>query len=106
MGRMGRTSRAALTLVVVAAALAPTAAFGAPRHPHRDIAPIPAIRSDSVVDAYGVGIHLNFLDTPYRDAGAVANALTDLGVRHVRDDLYLDAPREYRAIATVAGRGI
>ena len=84
--------------------LAPTAAYGA--HQQRAITPLQAISSDSVVDAYGVGIHLNFLNTPYQDADAVASALSDLGVRHVRDDLYLDAPREYRAIATVAGKGI
>ena len=36
----------------------------------------------------------------------MADALSDLGVRHVRDDLYLDAPREYRAIRAVAARGI
>jgi hypothetical protein len=65
-----------------------------------------AISADSVVDSYGVGIHLNFLDTPYADAPAVAQALDDLGVRHVRDDLFLDSPRQYAAIDTVAQRGI
>jgi hypothetical protein len=68
----------------------------------RAIAPIEAIPADSVVDGYGVGIHLYHLNTPYRDADAVATALRELGVRHVRDDLYLDAPRQYAAIGTVA----
>lgn len=101
-----------LPAVVATAALSPAgAAAAAPdrsreRAAHRDIAPVQAVASDSVVDGYGVGIHLNFLDTPYRDADAVAQALADLGVRHVRDDLYLDAPRQYRAISTVAQRGI
>ncbi|MBZ5737655.1 fibronectin type III domain-containing protein [Nocardioides mangrovi] len=63
-----------------------------------------AIPADSVVDSYGIGIHTNFLDTPYRDYGAVADALAGLGVRHVRDDLYLDAPRQYAAIKAVAQR--
>ncbi|WP_395658458.1 fibronectin type III domain-containing protein [Nocardioides sp.] len=108
--------RLVLPAVVGLALLTPAAAqaadppadppAGPPARAHRDIAPLPAVSADSVVDAYGVGIHLNFLDTPYRDAGAVADALVDLGVRHVRDDLYLDAPRQYRAIRTVARRGI
>ncbi|MEP9362040.1 fibronectin type III domain-containing protein [Nocardioides sp. CN2-186] len=71
-----------------------------------DITPLPAISSDSVVDSYGVGIHLNFLDTPYADADAVAAKLSDLGVRHVRDDLFLNSPRQYAAIRTVADQGI
>jgi hypothetical protein len=72
----------------------------------RAITPLQAIPADSVVDSYGVGIHLNFLDTPYRDADAVADALSDLGVRHVRDDLFLGSPWQYAAIRTVADEGI
>lgn len=71
-----------------------------------DLTTLPAVPADSVVDGYGVGIHLAYLDTPYADATAVADALSDLGVRHVRDDLYLDNPRQYAAIRTVADRGI
>ncbi len=71
-----------------------------------DYTSIPAVPADSVVDSYGVCIHLAFLDTPYRDATAVADALSDLGVRHVRDDLFMDNPRQYAGIRTVADRGI
>ena len=71
-----------------------------------DIAPLPAVQADSLVDSYGIGIHLAFLDTPYKDATAVANALNDLGVRHVRDDLYMNNPRQYAGIKTVSDRGI
>jgi hypothetical protein len=71
-----------------------------------DIAPLPAVQADSLVDAYGIGIHLAFLDTPYKDATAVADAISDLGVRHVRDDLYMNNPRQYAGIQTVADRGI
>jgi hypothetical protein len=101
--RIGTLALAAATFAVAlqgAAAATPT--------PHRDEVAIPrvqAISSDSVVDTYGVGIHTNFLDTPYRDADAVAAAVKDLGVRHVRDDLFLDAPRQYAAIRTVAAAG-
>ena len=35
------------------------------------VSAVPAVPADSVVDSYGVGIHLAFLDTPYRDATAV-----------------------------------
>ncbi len=61
-----------------------------------DIAPLPAVQADSLVDSYGVGIHLAFLDTPYDDATAVADALSDLGVRHVRDDLLHEQPAAVR----------
>ncbi len=66
---------------------------------------LPATQADKVVDSYGVGIHLPFLDTPYADATKVADALGDLGVRHVRDDLFLDNPRQYAGIETVATGG-
>ena len=71
-----------------------------------DITPLPAVQSDSLVDSYGVGIHLAFLNTPYADATSVANALSDLGVRHVRDDLRINDPREYAGIKTISDRGI
>ncbi|WP_435747055.1 hypothetical protein [Nocardioides sp. SYSU DS0663] len=71
-----------------------------------DVISLPARQADDVVDAYGVGIHTPFLDTPYADAPRVADALADLGVRHVRDDLFLGNPRQYDAIRTIARRGI
>ena len=102
--RIGTLLLAAATCTVAlqgAAGAAPS-----PRHDRETpIERVQAIAADSVVDAYGVGIHTNFLDTPYRDADAVAAAVKDLGVRHVRDDLYLDAPRQYAAIRTVAAAG-
>lgn len=94
-------------LAVVLAALAPAPASAADRHTRPARAAVTsydAIPADSVVDSYGIGIHLNFLDTPYADASAVASALRNLGVRHVRDDLFLNAPQQYDAIRTVAER--
>ena len=103
---MRRTLAAAgVTLGMLSAALL-TPAHGGSSAAAADIAPLPAVQADSLVDAYGVGIHLPFLDTPYRDATAVANALSDLGVRHVRDDLRTNDPREYAGIKTVADKGI
>ncbi len=71
-----------------------------------DIAPLAAVQADSLADTYGIGIHLAFLNTPYADAPAVANALSNLGVRHVRDDLNVNNPRQYAGIKTVADKGI
>jgi hypothetical protein len=107
MQAMRRIGTAPLALLLaVAAVLAGRPTYAADGdHARPDPLVARAIPSDSVVDAYGVGIHTNFLDTPYRDAGAVAAALADLGVRHVRDDLYLDAPRQYAAIAAIAAAG-
>ncbi len=71
--------------------------------------PLPVVQARSaatVVDGFGVGVHLAYEDTPYRDTTAVANALQGLGVRHVRDDLFLGDTAQYAAIRTVAARGI
>ena len=110
--RMRTALLGTLGLLLCAPGAVTTPAASAAAHGAREtqgdagIAPVQAVASDSVVGKYGVGIHLGFLDTPYRDADAVASALTDLGVRHVRDDLYPDNPREYAAIRTVAAEGI
>ena len=104
---MRRTLAAAgLSLGLLSAALTTTVTSGSSTASAADITPLPAVQSDSLVDSYGVGIHLSFLDTPYKDATAVANALSDLGVRHVRDDLRTNDPREYAGIKTVADKGI
>jgi hypothetical protein len=73
--------------------------------PRAALASIPAIRADSIADGYGVGVHLAYSNTPYADADAVASAIADLGVRHVRDDLYLSRPDQYAAMATVVAAG-
>ena len=97
----------AMILGASLAALAmPAAAQTQPATADTSVPAVSPVSADSVVDSYGVGIHLAFLDTPYKDATAVAGALHDLGVRHVRDDLYLDNPRQYDGIATVARQGI
>lgn len=98
--------RTALLGALSLAIAVPGVSSAAPGHrERREIAPLQAVSADSVVDAYGIGIHTYFLDTPYRDADAVAAAVKDLGVRHVRDDLFLGTPRQYAAIKTVADAG-
>ena len=68
------------------------------------LAALPVRPADSLVDSYGVGVHLGFLDTPYTNVRQVALALEELGVRHVRDDLILsdNTPLECAAIGLVA----
>ncbi|MCW2762631.1 MAG: hypothetical protein JWR85_2832 [Marmoricola sp.] len=103
---MHRLAVVALLCLGIVVASTETPGHHAPQAAAVDIAPVPAIASDALVDSYGVGIHLAFLDTPYKDATVVANALSDLGVRHVRDDLYMANPRQYAGIRTVAAKGV
>jgi len=103
--------RRRISVVPLLAASVAFAALGTPWGPlptavADDIAPVRAVVADSLVESYGVGIHLGFWDTPYADAEVVAEALHELGVRHVRDDLFLNNPRQYAAIRTVAAKGI
>ncbi|MFC7492780.1 MULTISPECIES: hypothetical protein [unclassified Nocardioides] len=105
MRRIGTALPTLLLALVAVVDGAPSHAAETDDRPRSDRLGVQAIRSEAVVDSYGVGIHTNYLDTPYRDTAAVAEAVADLGVRHVRDDLYLDAPRQYAAIAAVAAAG-
>ena len=41
--------------------------------------------ADAFVDSIGVTTHFNYDDTPYGNFAAVEQALTGLGVRHIRD---------------------
>jgi hypothetical protein len=43
--------------------------------------------ADSFVDSVGVNVHLHYGDTSYGNYAAVRSALTNLGVRHIRDGL-------------------
>ncbi len=102
--RLGSVLLVSLSLLLAGAFQAP--GREASRATAADIAPLAAVQADSLVDSYGVGIHLAFLNTPYADAPAVADALSSLGVRHVRDDLYMNNPRQYAGIKTVSDQGI
>jgi hypothetical protein len=66
------------------------------------IAPLAAGQADALVESYGVGVHLGFLNTPYVNIVGVSNALKELGVRHVRDDLILAVSQQYLSINAVA----
>ncbi|MBJ7357704.1 fibronectin type III domain-containing protein [Nocardioides sp.] len=72
-------------------------------------AALPAVQArpaDSLVDSFGVAIHTPYLDTPYADTARVTQALTDLGVRHVRDNLNLSVPQSFAAMRQIASAGI
>ena len=77
-----------------AASAAPANAAGYPA--------VTARRSESVVDAYGIGIHSSYWSSPYGDTARVIEALRDLGVEHVRDDLWNNTPESYVAINRIA----
>lgn len=44
-----------------------------------------AVAADAFLDTLGVNIHMSYLSTPYGKVDKVLDALTYLGVRHVRD---------------------
>ena len=89
---MRRSSSLPLLSLLVLAGAVGLPGVPAPVASAADPAPVTAAAADSLVDSYGVGVHLNWLDTPYADATKMINALTSLGVRHIRDDYYLTAP--------------
>jgi hypothetical protein len=41
--------------------------------------------ADAFVDSVGVNVHLHYTDTSYGNFSGVKKALTDLGIRHIRD---------------------
>lgn len=67
---------------------------------------VQARSADSLVESYGVGVHMNWLDTPYAQTTTMLNALSDLGVRHIRDDFDMNAPRQWDVFRQAAQRGI
>src|SRR4051812_40267516 len=116
MRRVGGSRRAMhprlLAVLLVLGGLAPTTNVGgltssaaaavSPTTPP----PVQAVSADDLVDGFGLCVHVGFLDTPYRDAAVVRDALSDLGVRHVRDELTLNTPWQYASMRTVAATGV
>lgn len=94
MTRVTRRSALALTAGILAAG---RAAAAAPPH-----------RCEDLIDAIGVNVHLGHRGSPYVDRfAACAQALDDLGIRHLRDDIVLtgDEPAgQFERIAALADR--
>ncbi|MAS54741.1 hypothetical protein [Nocardioides sp.] len=99
-------SLTALPLVLSVAAVVPYAGASPGTADDAAIPLVPARAAEEVVDAYGIGIHSSYWDTPYGDTARVVAALTDLGVEHVRDDLWNNTPESYVAINQIAAAGI
>ncbi len=89
--------------------VAPTTPAPAPSTP----APLPsstigvqAKTADSIVNTYGINVHMNATKGRYGDVPAVVDKLTQLNVRHVRDALYINSPKQYAALNLLAANGI
>ncbi|WP_323791352.1 hypothetical protein [Nocardioides sp.] len=98
----------ATSMAVTSAPASAAAAEGSSTTSARDgsFSSVKARRSEQVVDTFGIGIHTAYWDTPYGDTARVASTLKDLGVEHVRDDLWNNLPRSYddmNYIADAAG---
>jgi hypothetical protein len=111
--RRGRVACAVTALLVTPAlaglSSAPASSTAPVAAPAAAAAALPAVQArpaDSLVDAFGVAIHTPYLDTPYADTARVKQALTDLGVRHVRDNLNLSVPQSFAAMREIASAGI
>jgi hypothetical protein len=117
--RLSRRAVGAGTVLLTAPAMlglatGPTSSSAAPQAPVQApvqvaAAALPMVQAkpaDSLVDSFGVAIHLPYLTTPYADTARVKQALTDLGVRHVRDNLNLSVPQAFPAMREIASAGI
>jgi hypothetical protein len=79
-----------------------------------DAEPLPAERppsvqaqmADTVVDGVGVNVHLLYGQTSYADFPAVQAALTELGVRHIRDGMGNARVDQYEKVNALAAAGI
>lgn len=69
----------------------------------------PLHRCEALIDSIGVNVHLGHRGSPYVDRfAACAQALDELGIRHLRDDIVLigDEPAgQFERIADLADRG-
>ncbi|MFV0458030.1 MAG: hypothetical protein ACK5MT_04545 [Actinomycetales bacterium] len=92
---------AGASLLVAPATAAPLSSTTASSF--QTITPVPA---DSIVDGFGVGLHTNQSTGPYTQTTQLAEALSDLGVRHVRDRLYVNSPTQYDRLRTLGEEGI
>ncbi len=66
-----------------------------------------AREAGAFVDSIGVGVHTAFSDTPYvSEFATVEQRLQELGVHHVRDDLFPSRPDQYQRLNDLAQDGI
>ena len=66
-----------------------------------------AKQADSFVDSIGVNVHFGFHGTPYyEEPDAVRQRLVELGVRHVRDQIFTDRDDHYATLDGLAQAGV
>ena len=101
-------SALALTLATGLTLTSTAQASPAPAAPVPAADPVPLVQArpaDSLVDAFGVQTHLGYPGR-YQDTAEVKQALTGLGVRHVRDDMYSNRPDMLASAQEIAATGI
>ncbi len=97
MSRWRRSLLAVVASAVLASLALPVAAGAA----------VQARAADAFVDSIGIGVHLAYSDTPYVfQLATLRSRLEELGVRHVRDDLYPGREDQYERLRELAGAGI
>jgi hypothetical protein len=66
-----------------------------------------ASSADSFVESIGVNTHTLYSDTPYGSRfDEVKQRLTELGVRHIREDLAAERPDQYERLNALSAAGI
>jgi hypothetical protein len=93
-----RTRLAGVVVAALFVALAP---------PLSASAAVQARQADAFVDSIGIGVHLAYSDTPYvSQFTTVRERLEELGVRHLRDDLYPARSDQYARLEALAAAGV
>ncbi|MEP6695602.1 MAG: fibronectin type III domain-containing protein [Pseudonocardiales bacterium] len=90
----------AITAATASVVATPSPSFAA------GLAPVTARQADSLLDAFGVNAHMEYTNTPYANAPAVAAALKTLGVRHIRDRIRINRPDQYASLRTLQAAGM
>jgi hypothetical protein len=102
----GRT-RSGGSSAMYGAAVAIAAALSLTSIPKAIAAPQTAYSTEAFLDSIGIGTHLSYLDTPYRDyQGLVKPLLQELQIRHIRDEVAGDDSNTVAKLQDLAGLGI
>ena len=106
----GLTVVTALSAPAVASALTPTAskvpAAVAVPTTSAALTSVKARPADSIVDSYGIVVHLTYGSTPYADHTKVLAALKGLGTRHIRTRLYDNRNDQWTTLKALHAAGI
>jgi hypothetical protein len=109
MSALAAPLRPALLLAVALALLGGCAAGDSEGRttPAGDPGGVQARQAQSFVSSLGVNTHTYYTDTVYhRRFGTIERRLVELGIRHVRENLELHRPDQYRMLRRLAAAGI